>query len=275
MYNLIRFRFIVSYCVLLISLFILIDNTQAQININETFKTSTIDPSIIYGDNATFTAGNVDPQGDGWLRLTSSAVDQKGFFYIDKSLPSNLGVRIDFEYKTWRYAVPDLNGADGFSVFLFDASVPFRLGGYGGSLGYAPGLGAPQGLAGGYVGIGFDEYGNFSNPTQGRNGGPGLRPNSVTLRGPTDNGVLTTNPYLTSVQLQPDVLSTVNSIGYPNLTATRPSDGLFYRRVKINIIPTGSIANPRYMVTVSWRTTPDGNDVTLLTYYMNTRHRQT
>ena len=264
-----RFHFIVLCKVFFVFAFVLIQQANSQININETFKTSNIDPSIIYGDQASFTAGNVDPQGDGWLRLTSSAVDQHGFMYIDKNLPSNLGVRIDFEYKTWRYAVPDLTGADGFTVFLFDASVPFRLGGYGGSLGYAPGLGAPQGLAGGYVGIGFDEYGNFSNPTQGRNGGPGLRCNSVTLRGPTDNGVLTTNSYLTSIQLQPDELSTVNSIGYPNMVAQRPSDGLFYRRVKINIIPNGSQTNPKYTISVSWRTSPNGNDRTLLTYQTN------
>ena len=188
----IRFRLIVSF-VVLISIFGFVQIADSQININETFKTSSINPSIIYGDYASFTAGNVDPQGDGWFRLTSSEVDQHGFMYIDKNLPSNLGVRIDFEYKTWRYALPDFNGADGFTVFLFDADVPFRLGGYGGSLGYAPGLGAIQGLAGGYVGIGFDEFGNFSNPGQGRNGGPGLQCNSVTLRGPTDNGVLTTN----------------------------------------------------------------------------------
>lgn len=267
---LIRFRFIVSHSVLLISLFVLINNTHAQININETFKTSTIDPSIIRGGTATFTAGNEDPEGDGWCRLTNSEDNQAGCIFIDKNLPSNLGVRIDFEYKTWRYRVPEMTGADGFSVFLYDASVPFQLGAYGGSLGYAPGPGALQGLAGGYVGIGFDEYGNFSNPTQGRNGGPGLQCNSVTLRGASTNFPATTNPYLTSVQLQPNELSTVNSIGYPNMTPTRPSDGLFYRRVKINIIPTGSITNPRYMITVSWRTSPDGNDVTLLTHYMNT-----
>ena len=122
----IRFRFTVSFFssifFSLIFIFAFVQKANSQININETFKTSTIDPSIIYGDNATFTAGTTDPQGDGWFRLTSSQTNQRGFMYIDKNLPSNLGVRIDFEYKTWRNPDKETRGADGFTIFLFSAS---------------------------------------------------------------------------------------------------------------------------------------------------------
>ena len=267
----IHFRLIVSSVVLLCT-FVFVDSLYSQINVNETFMTDVIDPNIIRGGGASFTAQNgTDPIGSGWLRLTSAQRDQAGFVYINKDLPSTLGVLIDFEYKTWRDVdqLVGQPGGDGFAMFLFDALVPFRIGGFGGSLGYAPNTGNAEGLAGGYIGIGFDEYGNFSNPTQGRVGGPGVQCNAVALRGPTTFDVATSNPYLTGIQLQSNITSNVNSVGYPNLTATRPSSALFYRRVKINIIPIGTLTNPKYSITVRWRTSPNGNDVTLLNYNTN------
>ena len=121
----IRFCLILSF----IFVFAFTQRVQSQINIDETFKTGTIDPTVIkLGADATLSARGVDPEGDGWLRLTSAANDQRGYMYIDKNLPSFLGVLIDFEYKTWRYRVPELSGADGFVVFLFDADVPFGIG---------------------------------------------------------------------------------------------------------------------------------------------------
>ena len=177
----IHFRLIVSSVVLLCT-FVFVDSLYSQINVNETFMTDVIDPNIIRGGGASFTAQNgTDPIGSGWLRLTSAQRDQAGFVYINKDLPSTLGVLIDFEYKTWRDVdqLVGQPGGDGFAMFLFDALVPFRIGGFGGSLGYAPNTGNAEGLAGGYIGIGFDEYGNFSNPTQGRVGGPGVQCNAI------------------------------------------------------------------------------------------------
>src|SRR5690606_38326410 len=69
--------------------------------------------------------------------------------------------------------------------FLFDAAVPsFHPGGFGGALGYAfNSTHQAPGLSGAYIGIGLDEYGNFTNAIEGKDG-PGFRPNNISIRGP-------------------------------------------------------------------------------------------
>jgi len=131
--------------------------------------------AILTGD------GSIDPAGDGWLRLTDTGTNQAGYAYLNTPFSITSGVVIQYDYTTWGG-----DGADGYSIFLFDAATtPFQIGASGGSLGYAQKTVAPvsPGLSGGYVGIGIDEWGNFSSPTEGRVGGPGQRPNSVAVRG--------------------------------------------------------------------------------------------
>lgn len=217
------------------------------------------------GGEAYFTSGINDPIGSGWLRLTRDLTNQRGFAYIDRSFPSGMGVLVDFEYKMWRSLDDNTyQGADGLSVFLFDATVPFSLGGYGGSLGYAPNTqgGSATGLAGGYVGVGFDAYGNFSNPTEGRIDGPGERPNSVALRGPTTNSPSTTNRYLAGRQLSAS--RTSNEVDYDNVTTTRPSSDDFYRRVQITIMFNEE--TELYDITVRWAKEPGEAFIDLIAY---------
>ena len=255
---------------LLVSSFFFTPLLKAQFTITENFKGSSVASNIILGGNpsATLTSGVADPLNNGWLRLTTDAANQRGFAYINTPFPSTLGVYIEFEYKTWRSRADNTyNGADGFSVFLFDANTPFRIGGFGGSLGYAQNADSnPKalGLAGAYLGIGFDEYGNYVQSSEGKIGGTtSLRPNSIALRGPESRNYL----YLNHNQLQTSPsLNGVNSIDYNTVTTTRPTDAQFYRRVKVFIEPIGTPASPKYRVRVLWRTTPTGSDVSLVTY---------
>ena len=238
---------------------------KAQFTITENFKGNSVASNIILGGNpsATLTSGVADPINNGWLRLTSDATDQRGYAYINTPFPSSMGVYMEFEYKTWRSKYDSLDGADGFSVFLFDATTtPFRIGGFGGSLGYAQKDGKP-GLKGAYLGIGFDEYGNFGKASEGRNGGmKSLQPNSVVLRGPEN-----LYRYLTHKKLGADAYQDgVNSIDYNVPTSTRPTDTQFYRRVKIYIEPEGTLENPKYRIRVIWRTSPTSDEIEHINY---------
>ena len=172
------------------------------------------------------------------------------------------------------------HGADGISVFLFDAQYGpgnFALGSYGGSLGYANRDSSQPGVTGGYVGIGLDAYGNFARNSEGKNGGPGgLRPNSIIFRGPTTNNYNNTNTYLKGVTVLQngnivDAMNTAgnpqhNVVDYNTVTSTRPSHAQFYRRVQVEIIPTGT---GLYDIKVRWATEFGGVLKPLMTYQTN------
>lgn len=123
----------------------------------------------------------IDPVGDGWLRLTTNGGNQSNFATFEVDLASiNNRITVTFDYTAWGGS-----GADGITWFLYDAAVGngFSPGGFGGSLGYANRSGI-DGLTGGFLGVGVDTFGNYSQATEGRNGGIGFRPDEVALRGP-------------------------------------------------------------------------------------------
>ena len=135
---------------------------------------------------ASSAGGNLDPVGSGWLRLTSSAGNESTFAYNPTAFNgTNATIAVQFNYASYNGS-----GADGITFFLADASKTFGVGAYGGSLGYAQktaagGGGADiNGMNGGYIGVGVDEFGNYSNPTEGRIGGIGSVPNAIAVRGP-------------------------------------------------------------------------------------------
>lgn len=156
-------------------------NAQLGFPFCEKFSNNQTQGATVFGGNARLV--------DGVLRLTDAVVDQNGFMYVDIPFPSTYGIKATFEYFSYGG-----NGADGVTAFLFDANTPiFNPGGFGGSLGYAP-RNNERGLSRAYLGIGFDEYGNFGNTAEGRNGGffgvgTSLVPNSIVVRGPGDGFV--------------------------------------------------------------------------------------
>jgi uncharacterized repeat protein (TIGR01451 family) len=258
---------------LLLILLLFSTNLYAQFTVVENFRGNNLSGSIVSGGDAYLTSGIDDPVNNGWLRLTKDDAYQKGFAYVSTSFPSTMGIYIEFEYKTWRTKSDSNNGGDGFSVFLFDGNTsPFQIGAYGGSLGYAQLVSGSinlSGLAGAYLGVGFDEYGNFGRNNEGKNGGVNsLIPNSIVLRGPKNPPAsLLPYHYLTHKQLQTSSSADgVNSMDYNVATSTRPNDANFYRKVKIFIETIGTPALPKYKIRVLWRTSPNGADIEHINY---------
>ena len=128
--------------------------------------------------------GEIDPEGDGWLRLTGDRSYELGYAVYDQELKTENGLAFQFDYTAWGGS-----GADGITFFLMDGKTTmeeFNPGGYGGSLGYAPRYKTVEGLSNAVVGVGIDEFGNFSDGGEGRNGGDGRTVDSVSVRGPGD-----------------------------------------------------------------------------------------
>lgn len=248
----------------------------AQFTITNALKTNDA-TGIKIGDNATLTAATgVDPNGSGWLRLTNSSPSQKGYMYVQQSFPTSLGIIADFEYVTWRSSNDGYLGADGLSLFLFDGSITdanFKLGGYGGSLGYATYSNPANttGLSGGYIGVGFDEYGNFARAAENRNGGTtGLVPNAIVLRGPTSSAYAASNPYLTHTALgdrtgSENAIRARDEIDYNTIVPSRPSPTAFYRRVQVYVTKSGN----DYLINIKWRKQNETTFTEVLNYTMS------
>ena len=150
-----------------------------------------------------------DPVGSGTLRLTGTKDDQAAFVVYNSPISATGGLQIKFDFFSYGGT-----GADGITFFLIDGAASPTVGGaFGGSIGYANRVTpiAVPGIVGGYLGIALDEFGNFSNPSEGRIGGPGQTPDSVSVRGSQANGY----QYLTGTGTLPF------SIDNPGAAATR------------------------------------------------------
>lgn len=209
----------------------------AQFNIQESFSHRSVNSKVKIGDHAVLTGtGKIDALGSGWLRLTSDEKRQQGYAIIDESFPSTRGVLIDFEYTSWqkKYKNGDA-GADGISIFLYDGKITkdkFKLGNYGGSLGYGPSQDfSNMGLTSGYIAVGLDEYGNFIGEAIGKPGARGSFAQNISLRGKVTNNRANTAKYLTHI-LNPGG----RSVDY-GFSSSRPDPYNYYRRVQIEMKP--------------------------------------
>lgn len=121
------------------------------------------------------------------LRLTNASTQVSTYATLQRLFPG-AGNKVIIEFLQYSYGGA---GADGMGVVLSDAGQSPVAGAFGGSLGYAPkqtALGGDvthEGFAGGWIGIGLDEFGNYSSNTEGRAGGsaPGFTADAVAIRG--------------------------------------------------------------------------------------------
>jgi len=182
------------------------------------------------------------------LRLTDAGTNEATAVHLARLFPG-FGNKVVAEFDYFSY---NGNGADGVAITLSDASVAPAAGAYGGSLGYAQKTGIP-GFAGGWIGIGLDEFGNYSNPTEGRVDGPGVRSEAVTVRGSgSDQTGYNFHAYTGSAALSP----TIDSPGVK--TPPVPAPGHRYR---VTVDHSDSL---HAWVTVDRDTTGSGNSYATL-----------
>ena len=174
-----------------------------------------------------------DPNGQGALQLTPGAQYQSGMVVAQAPVATGNGLQITFTDDSFNGSTP---GADGMTLFLTDASqpMPAAIGALGGSLGYANGNGTAPGIAGGYLGIALDEYGNFSNPTEGRNGGPGPIPETIAVRGAAATGY----QYIGGAQNASGQAASLPFSFDTPASATRPTNAPIVQAI---LLPSGSL----------------------------------
>ncbi|MEV6814730.1 putative Ig domain-containing protein [Micromonospora sp. NPDC051296] len=144
---------------------------------------------------------STDAQGSGKLRLTPASLSRQGGVFGAVSVPTSQGLYVTFNAYQYGGSSP---GADGIAFVLAavdpaDPRSPSAIGQPGGSLGYSAAYnGGSVGLSNGYLGIGFDVYGNYSNSVYQGTGctnpayistNNGRVPGQVVIRGPGRNGV--------------------------------------------------------------------------------------
>lgn len=145
---------------------------------------------------------------NGRLRLTQNTTNQATSATFQRLFPgaSNL---VTIEFDQYAYKTSGSSGADGMAVVLSDATITPQPGAFGGPLGYGFKTGI-SGFAGGWMGVGIDEYGNYAN--EGGSYNPGSRPQAVSIRGSGASSGTSGYRYLagTASNLSPAVDSGTN-----------------------------------------------------------------
>ena len=234
----------------------------------ETFQTASTQARTIFGGNAQLVLGA------GVLRLTNNQTNQRGFVYIDVPFPSTYGLKAEFEY----FSYGSNNQGDGFAAFLFDGDAPtFSAGGFGGALGYGLRDNEP-GLANAYLGIGFDEFGNFGTthgnmqgrfPTLDQNG---RAPNAIVVRGPGNGftgyqfvvGRKTMEVGTDKDGLNPGAQFPISSGGLGTSRVTDPNKP-GYRKVFLELQP--NVGGPGFFLTLTMQVTTEPNQPRMVTIF--------
>lgn len=125
--------------------------------------------------------GDATLVGDDGLQLTPAEREKAGTALLNVPFPSTAGVSVDFDFYC------SGGNGDGFAVYLIDGAHDTDVGGYGAGLGYSRGPdGKGNGVTKGWLGLGFDKYGNFSGSLAGPCTEDVAKPNRIVLRGSGD-----------------------------------------------------------------------------------------
>lgn len=145
---------------------------------------------------------------NGRLRLTQNTTNQATSATFQRLFPGANNL-VTIEFDQYAYKTSGSSGADGMAVVLSDATVTPQPGAFGGPLGYGFKAGI-SGFAGGWMGVGLDEYGNYAN--EGGSYNPGPRPQAVSIRGSGTSSGTSGYRYLagTASNLNPAVDSGTN-----------------------------------------------------------------
>jgi serralysin len=171
------------------------------------------------------------------IRLTDAIPNQAQLKLFSTPVDATKGLSIAFDFFSYGGSggASGGTGGDGFSFSFINGSqdpLQIKAGGFGGSLGYAQSSATNllSGLTGGYLGVGFDEFGNFSSGTEGRVGGnPGGKvPDSVAVRGSQASSY----KFLTGTQTLPF------SLDVPGSQGTQTNS---LKHAKINLSPIGQL----------------------------------
>lgn len=166
------------------------------------------------------------------MRLTSNQGNVSTSSTLQRLFPA-AGNYIQVQFKYYAY---NGSGADGVAVVFSDANVTPQPGAFGGPLGYGTrGDAANPGFAGGWLGVGLDEFGNFS--TEGGPGGPGQRPDSVAIRGSGGSNYTSGYRYIagTAAGLSPGVDSAASTSAAPGHTYRITLDGRFSNEARVTV----------------------------------------
>lgn len=178
-----------------------------------------------------------DTPGSGALRLTPAQTYKAGGVISDFTFPTNEGVEVSFT--TYTYGG---SGADGITFFLTDGAEAVSFGANGGALGYSCSNSAAQGqgIIGGYLGLGIDEWGNFLHSGDNTNTGNGFRANRIGLRGAGSTNWRTLNRLYPA--FYPSTVTDVNT--QANIVSTTCRTGRLHRLNGSSWVDTGqSILN--------------------------------
>lgn len=209
----------------------------------DNFTRTNLNPSTIFGGNWVATTSDttgIVPRivNSGYMRMTENTGNNAKAATVPGIFPA-AGNYISVEFRQYAYNGSN-PGADGIAVTLSDYAVPAQPGAFGGSLGYAQRTGV-NGFAGGWIGVALDEYGNYQNPTEGRDGGPGFIVQSVGVRG-SGSGV-TGYPWLKGAA---NLTTVAPNVGIDNRASTTPSLGDYFQ-VIVDSRNNNGVSGPAYV----------------------------